>query len=230
MGVGTQQGKLREAALRRALLSRTGVAGTAAEVRIMWSAWILLFADQRGSCWRRSHSQWPGCRSPLRGIPLRLHFRPTGCIHEVQHLVQHVGQHSGRPMHRAEEPAMTMRATVTTARGRAPAHLVRFKAGSVSPGYLVAAFREAPALLPLRRLQGHRPGGLHRLHRSRVGGCEAVALADHLTSPARLWHRHPRRIPTPRAAANDPSRGIAFRPRDRACTAPARRLAASETA
>jgi len=58
---------------------------------------------------------------------------------EVQHLIEQVEQLSARPVHLAEEPGMKMRATVTPARGGAPAHMVRFKPGSSSLDYRVAS-------------------------------------------------------------------------------------------
>lgn len=58
---------------------------------------------------------------------------------EVQQLIQQVEQLSARPVHVAEETGMKMRATVTPARGGAPAHMVRFKQDSPSPGYLLAS-------------------------------------------------------------------------------------------
>jgi len=58
---------------------------------------------------------------------------------EVEQLIQQVEQFSAQPVHVAEEPEITMRATVTPARGGAPAHLVRFKPGSASLDYLVAS-------------------------------------------------------------------------------------------
>lgn len=58
---------------------------------------------------------------------------------EVQQLIKRVEELSGRPVHVSEEPGMTMRATVTPARGGAPAHMVRFEPGSPSLDYLVSS-------------------------------------------------------------------------------------------
>jgi hypothetical protein len=58
---------------------------------------------------------------------------------EVQQLIQQVEQLSNRPVHVTEETDMKVRATVTPARGGAPAHFVRFRPGSPSLDYLVAS-------------------------------------------------------------------------------------------
>jgi hypothetical protein len=57
---------------------------------------------------------------------------------EVQKLIEKVEELSERPVHVSEEPGMKMRATVTPARGGAPAHMIRFKPGSPALDYLVA--------------------------------------------------------------------------------------------
>ena len=58
---------------------------------------------------------------------------------EVQQLIEQVENLSARPVHMAEEPGMKLRATVTPARGGAPAHMIRFKPGSPSLDYLVTS-------------------------------------------------------------------------------------------
>ena len=58
---------------------------------------------------------------------------------EVQQLIQQVERLSDRPVHVMEEPDLKARATVSPARGGAPAHLVRFRPGSPSLDYLVAS-------------------------------------------------------------------------------------------
>jgi hypothetical protein len=87
-------------------------------------------ANGRGVSLRRRFQD----RIPFTDPSVFMPFAP-----EVQQLIQQVEQLSGRPVHVAEEPGMTMRATVTPARSGAPAHMVRFKPGSPSLDYLVAS-------------------------------------------------------------------------------------------
>jgi len=58
---------------------------------------------------------------------------------DVQQLIHQVEQLSDRPVHVMEEADLRNRATVTPARGGAPAHIIRFRPGSPSLDYLVAS-------------------------------------------------------------------------------------------
>lgn len=82
-----------------------------------------------------------GCArcQPSTGRRCPSFFAPMPFAPEVQQLIQQVEHLSGRPVHVAEEPGLTLRATVTPARSGAPAHMVRFKPGSLSLDYLVAS-------------------------------------------------------------------------------------------
>lgn len=58
---------------------------------------------------------------------------------EVQQLIEQVESLSERPVHVMEEADLKARATVMLARGGSPAHMIRFRPGSVSLDYLVAS-------------------------------------------------------------------------------------------
>lgn len=58
---------------------------------------------------------------------------------EVQQLIEQVESLSMRPVHVMEEPDLKLRATVTPARNGVPAHMIRFRPGSMSLDYLLAS-------------------------------------------------------------------------------------------
>ncbi len=57
---------------------------------------------------------------------------------ESQQLIQEVENLSGRMVHVTEDPELKVMATITTARGTAPAHFLRYRPGTRAVDYLVA--------------------------------------------------------------------------------------------
>jgi len=57
---------------------------------------------------------------------------------EAQQLIQQVEDLSGRMVHVTEDPHLQVMATVSTARGAAPAHFLRYRPGTRAVDYLVA--------------------------------------------------------------------------------------------
>ena len=57
---------------------------------------------------------------------------------ETQHLIEEVENLSGRMVHVTEDPELKVMATITTARGTAPAHFLRYRPGTRAVDYLVA--------------------------------------------------------------------------------------------
>jgi hypothetical protein len=57
---------------------------------------------------------------------------------ETQEIIAEVEQLSGRPVHVEEDPSLQTLATVATARGKAPAHFVRYKQADQTVDYLIA--------------------------------------------------------------------------------------------
>jgi len=57
---------------------------------------------------------------------------------DTQQLIKQVEELSGRMVHVTEDPDLKVMATITTARGTAPAHFLRYRPGSRAVDYLVA--------------------------------------------------------------------------------------------
>lgn len=57
---------------------------------------------------------------------------------EAQRLIQQVEELSGRMVHVTEDPELKVMATISTARGSAPAHFLRYRPGTRAVDYLVA--------------------------------------------------------------------------------------------
>lgn len=57
---------------------------------------------------------------------------------EAQQLIQKVEELSGRMVHVTEDPDLKVMATISTARGSAPAHFLRYRPGTRAVDYLVA--------------------------------------------------------------------------------------------
>ena len=55
----------------------------------------------------------------------------------AQQMIRKVEELSGRPVHVAEDPELKLMATITTARGTAPAHFLRYRPGSGALDYLI---------------------------------------------------------------------------------------------
>lgn len=56
----------------------------------------------------------------------------------AQQMIRKVEALSGRPVHVAEDPDLKVMASITTARGNAPAHFLRYRPGTRAVDYLVA--------------------------------------------------------------------------------------------
>ena len=56
----------------------------------------------------------------------------------AQQMIRKVEELSGRPVHVAEDPDLKVMAAITTARGSAPAHFLRYRPGTRAVDYLVA--------------------------------------------------------------------------------------------
>ena len=56
----------------------------------------------------------------------------------AQQMILKVEALSGRPVHVAEDPDLKVMAAITTARGSAPAHFLRYRPGTRAVDYLVA--------------------------------------------------------------------------------------------
>ena len=56
----------------------------------------------------------------------------------AQEMIRKVEALSGRPVHVAEDPDLKVMASITTARGTAPAHFLRYRPGTRAVDYLVA--------------------------------------------------------------------------------------------
>jgi hypothetical protein len=56
----------------------------------------------------------------------------------AQQLIRKVEDLSGRPVHVTEDPELKVMATISTARGSAPAHFLRYRPGTRAVDYLVA--------------------------------------------------------------------------------------------
>ena len=71
--------------------------------------------------------------------PVQPSIFPMPFAPEVHQLIEQVEEISERPVHVMEEANLQARATVTSARSGAPAHMIRFRPGSASLDYLVAS-------------------------------------------------------------------------------------------
>lgn len=80
-----------------------------------------------------------GCFLALEFSDGRLESRLLMPLHpEAQQMIKEVESLSGRMVHVMEEPELKVMATITTARGSAPAHFLRYRPGTRAVDYLVA--------------------------------------------------------------------------------------------